>query len=61
MAAGLTIYQEDLAAFSSALEQAIQEQSEHELFLRHNYTDGQLEHACFSLDFALLLRDAGPW
>jgi single-stranded-DNA-specific exonuclease len=61
MAAGLTIYQTDLAVFSDALEQAIQQQASPELFLRHNYTDGQLEQDCFSLDFAMLLRDAGPW
>ncbi len=61
MAAGLTIYESDLPAFSAALEQAIQEQSDPELFLRHNYTDGQLGHDCFSLDFATLLRDSGPW
>lgn len=61
MAAGLTIHHENLDAFRSALEQAIQQQSEPELFLRHNYTDGQLEHDCFSLDFAALLRDSGPW
>jgi single-stranded-DNA-specific exonuclease len=61
MAAGLTIYQADLDAFGTALEQAIQQHSEPDLFLRHNYTDGQLAHDCFCLDFAVLLRDSGPW
>jgi single-stranded-DNA-specific exonuclease len=61
MAAGLTIYHADLHAFSSRLEQAIQEQSEPELFQRQNFTDGQLEGECLSLDFAVLLRNSGPW
>ncbi|MES2624389.1 MAG: single-stranded-DNA-specific exonuclease RecJ [Pseudomonadota bacterium] len=61
MAAGLTIYQSDFAAFCAALEQVIQQHTGPELFLRHNYTDGQLGQDCFSLEFATLLRDSGPW
>ncbi len=61
MAAGLTICKQDLPAFRVALEEVLQLQSEPELFLRCDYSDGQLGQDCFSLDFATLLRNAGPW
>ena len=60
MAAGLSLRLRDLADFSAAVERELASHAvEH--FLRQDYTDGTLEASCFSLEFATLLREAGPW
>jgi len=61
MAAGLSLRQQDFAAFSLALEREVQALASPELFLRETLTDGTLDAGCLSLEFAMLLRDAGPW
>jgi single-stranded-DNA-specific exonuclease len=60
MAAGLSLRQQDFAAFSTAIERELQvHAAEH--FTRQVYTDGVLDAATLSLEFASMLRDAGPW
>jgi single-stranded-DNA-specific exonuclease len=60
MAAGLSLRQQDFAAFSAAVERELQ-QHETEHFTRQVYTDGELDGAALSLEFAAVLRAAGPW
>jgi single-stranded-DNA-specific exonuclease len=60
MAAGLSLRQQDFPAFAAALEAELQEHAT-EFFTRQTFSDGCLDGECFSLEFALLLRDAGPW
>jgi single-stranded-DNA-specific exonuclease len=60
MAAGLSLRQQDFAAFSAALERELQGHGA-ELFTRQIHTDGVLDAAALSLEFATILRDAGPW
>jgi single-stranded-DNA-specific exonuclease len=60
MAAGLSLRQQDFNAFSAAVERELENHgAEH--FTRQVYTDGALDGACLSLEFAALLRAAGPW
>jgi len=61
MAAGLSLRQQDFTAFRTALEKEIQALGNPELFLKQALTDGMLGAECFSLEFAALLRDSGPW
>lgn len=61
MAAGLTLRQQDFAAFSAAFEQELQRQADPELFTPTLLHDGELPLDCLSLDFAQLLRSATPW
>ncbi len=62
MAAGLSLQQKDFIAFAAALERELQLQGhDAELFTRQTFTDGPLHADCFSLEFALALREAGPW
>lgn len=60
MAAGLSLRQQDFPAFSAAVERELQDHGA-EYFTRQVYTDGALDPACLSLEFAALLREAGPW
>jgi single-stranded-DNA-specific exonuclease len=60
MAAGLSLRQRDFPAFATALERELQEHSA-EFFMRQTFTDGCLDGGCLSLEFAMLLREAGPW
>ncbi len=60
MAAGLSLRQQDFPAFAAALELELQHHSA-EFFMRQTFTDGSLGAECFSLGFAELLREAGPW
>jgi len=60
MAAGLSLRQQDFPAFSAAVEREL-EGHDAEHFTRQVYTDGALDSTCLSLEFASLLRDAGPW
>ncbi|HEY0963856.1 MAG TPA: single-stranded-DNA-specific exonuclease RecJ [Pseudomonadales bacterium] len=60
MAAGLSLRLEDFDSFSLAVERELQHHAgEH--FMPQVYTDGALDDSCFSLEFAQLLREAGPW
>jgi single-stranded-DNA-specific exonuclease len=61
MAAGLTLKQVDLAAFSQAFEQELQRVADPELFTKTILHDGELTADCFTLDFASLLRNVVPW
>jgi len=61
MAAGLSIRQQDFTAFSAALEREVQALTSPELFLQETLTDGTLPAECLTLEFATLLRTAGPW
>lgn len=60
MAAGLSLRLRDFSAFQAAVERELQDHAE-EHFLPQVYTDGALDLACFSLEFATQLREAGPW
>jgi single-stranded-DNA-specific exonuclease len=61
MAAGLTISLAHLDAFINAFDTAVQDMAEPEVFNPSLLYDGELERSCFSLDFAMTLREAGPW
>jgi single-stranded-DNA-specific exonuclease len=61
MAAGLALAPEKLEQFRDALEATLCAEAEAELFTPRRYYDGALTPDCFSLDFAELLREAGPW
>lgn len=60
MAAGLSLRQRDFTAFSAAVERELRDHgAEH--FTRQVYTDGELGGPALSLEFATMLRAAGPW
>ncbi|MDR0780388.1 MAG: single-stranded-DNA-specific exonuclease RecJ [Pseudomonadales bacterium] len=61
MAAGLTLAPDKFAPFCAALEATLRAEVEEEVFALRRYCDGALTPDCFSLDFAELLREAGPW
>ena len=61
MAAGLAIRAADFEAFRAAFTAELERRLEPELLQRKTLTDGELEADCLNLDFALLLREAGPW
>ncbi len=61
MAAGLAIREEDFQAFVSAFDKVLSSKLGEDLLQHKKYIDGELENDCFSLDFASVLREAGPW
>lgn len=61
MAAGLSLRQQDFGTFAAALERELQALADPEPFARQTFTDGALDSGCFSLEFATLLREGGPW
>ncbi|MDT8399107.1 MAG: single-stranded-DNA-specific exonuclease RecJ [Pseudomonadales bacterium] len=61
MAAGLTIRHADFDAFCQAYQQALADVLDKTLLEPQLITDGSLDASCFSIEFAQLLRDAGPW
>ncbi len=61
MAAGLAIREEDFQAFVRAFDKVLSGVLGEDLLQHKKYIDGQLENDCFSLDFASVLREAGPW
>lgn len=61
MAAGLTLPADRLAEFRDAFEQAVAEQLGPEDLQALVYSDGELPGEELNLDFAQLLREAGPW
>jgi len=61
MAAGLAIREEDFQAFVTAFDKVLSAELGEDLLQHKKYIDGELEKDCFSLDFASVLREAGPW
>lgn len=61
MAAGLTIAEEKLDTFKVALNFTAKKHLTAEQLQAIIFSDGELEHSCFELDFAQLLQNAGPW
>lgn len=61
MAAGLSLKAEKLNAFKHIFEQVCKEWLADHLLQGQVLTDGSLSKDDFTLDFAQLLKDAGPW
>ncbi|MDX3774400.1 single-stranded-DNA-specific exonuclease RecJ [Chromatiaceae bacterium AAb-1] len=61
MAAGLTIDADRLDTFKLALNLTARKHISEEHLAAVIYTDGELDHSCFELQFAQLLQNAGPW
>ena len=61
MAAGLSIEADRFDTFKLAFEKTIERQITDEQRTCSILTDGELPGELFSLDFALLLRQSGPW
>jgi single-stranded-DNA-specific exonuclease len=61
MAAGLTILETNFAQFKQVFENKISELLSEEHKQSILLTDGALPADCFSMDFAQLLQQAGPW
>jgi single-stranded-DNA-specific exonuclease len=60
MAAGLSLRRDDFEAFALAVERELQDHAA-EHFTPQVFTDGVLDGNCMTLEFAQMLRDAGPW
>ena len=61
MAAGLSLKEENLAAFRLAFAQEVASRANEEILAGVVYSDGELGEAEMCLDTAQLLRSAGPW
>lgn len=61
MAAGLSIRAEDFPAFDAAFEAVLSQELDRDVLHRQTLVDGELDSGCFTLDFASMLREAGPW
>ena len=61
MAAGMSIYQKDFAAFSQAFNEEIERRVAREDLCHVVLSDGELTENEIDLEFARLLRQAGPW
>ncbi len=61
MAAGLTIVEHGFSQFSTLFDEAVRRSLNEEDFFCEYETDGALDHEHFDLDFAQMLREAGPW
>lgn len=61
MAAGLTIAEERFETFKVAFGHVAKKYLTPELLTAVLYTDGSLSSECFSVPFAQLLQQAGPW
>jgi len=61
MAAGLTIAQANFDAFQKAFAKEVELQVNKEDLKNKVHSDGQLSNADYTLEFAELLRDSGPW
>ena len=61
MAAGLTLQASRLAAFETALREAVATMLDPAILQAELWTDGELDAASFDRATAELLRDAGPW
>ncbi|KKK97701.1 hypothetical protein LCGC14_2650120, partial [marine sediment metagenome] len=61
MAAGLSINEQHFSEFKREFEQAVSAQLSDEHKRCIILTDGELADDCFSMEFANLLKQAGPW
>ncbi|NMM42469.1 single-stranded-DNA-specific exonuclease RecJ [Pseudoalteromonas arctica] len=61
MAAGLSINEHHFSEFKREFEQAVSEQLSEEHKRCIILTDGELADDCFSMEFANVLKQAGPW
>ena len=61
MAAGLTIPEDKLAAFSKAFDQAVRNELDEDALKGVLLTDGELDRNELNLQTAELLRSGGPW
>ncbi|MCD6055209.1 MAG: recJ [Gammaproteobacteria bacterium] len=61
MAAGLTLRKKDFERFKMAFESYLANNVADDLLTNQLKSDGELSTECFSSQFALLLRDSGPW
>jgi single-stranded-DNA-specific exonuclease len=61
MAAGLAIRENDFTAFTQAFEKVLADTMEPESLNQVTWTDGELVSDCLTMDFASLIREAGPW
>ncbi|WP_404340895.1 single-stranded-DNA-specific exonuclease RecJ [Pseudoalteromonas mariniglutinosa] len=61
MAAGLTINEQHFQQFKQLFEQAVSATLSDEHKQSILLTDGELPNDCFSMDFAQLVKQAGPW
>lgn len=61
MAAGLTLTRDHYSAFRQAFQHEVAQRLSAEDLQGMLYTDGELNEHDFQLEFASLLRDAGPW
>lgn len=61
MAAGLAIHEHQFEQFSTLFNSIAQHWLNPELLQGKIFSDGQLDKSGFTLDFASLLKEAGPW
>lgn len=61
MAAGMSVYQKDFAAFSKAFNEEVDRQLNREDLYHRVLTDGELTPEDINLELAQQLRTAGPW
>ncbi|WP_335988191.1 single-stranded-DNA-specific exonuclease RecJ [Pseudoalteromonas sp. CH_XMU1449-3] len=61
MAAGLSINEQSFTEFKSVFEQMVTDTLTEEHKQSILLTDGELPNECFSMEFANLLKNAGPW
>lgn len=61
MAAGLEIRKADFEAFTQVFVSELEAVLKPEMLENKTITDGELSQDCFNLEFASLLREAGPW
>lgn len=61
MAAGLTIREADFAVFKTTFEEKVRSLLTDEHKQNVLLTDGELPAECFTLDFAQLIEQSGPW
>ncbi|TMN81935.1 MULTISPECIES: single-stranded-DNA-specific exonuclease RecJ [unclassified Pseudoalteromonas] len=61
MAAGLSINEQNFNAFKKAFDAAVSAQLSEESKRCIVFTDGELPNDCFTMEFAQLLKQSGPW
>ncbi|MAY02777.1 MAG: single-stranded-DNA-specific exonuclease RecJ [Gammaproteobacteria bacterium] len=61
MAAGLSLNRSDFDRFAAAFEEALEKAVDASMLEQVLATDGELPLECFTLEFAELLEEAGPW
>ena len=61
MAAGLSLLETNFDAFQTAFAEEVERQVNEEDLKSEVHTDGELANSDYTLEFAELLREAGPW